>query len=73
MPLNEGQIRRECQILKSKGIKDVAIIGVFSPLDLKGLQEESARRIVQQEMPYADIVLSRDSKCLITLSLLFWN
>jgi N-methylhydantoinase A/oxoprolinase/acetone carboxylase beta subunit len=69
MPLNERQIREECQILKSKGIKDVAVIGIFSPLDIKGLQEENVRKIVQQEMPDADIVLSRDSKCSIPPSL----
>jgi len=62
MPLNEAQIRQECAVLRSKGIKDVAIIGVFSPLDIKGAQEHVVREIVLQEIPDADVVLSRDSK-----------
>ena len=69
MPLDEHQIRQECQILKSKGIKDVAITGIFSPLDIKGLQEEMVRKIVQQEIPEADVVVSKDSKCSSLLSL----
>jgi N-methylhydantoinase A/oxoprolinase/acetone carboxylase beta subunit len=62
MPLNETQIRGECHTLKVKGITNVAVIGVFSPLDINGLQEARVRDIVQQEIPEADIVLSRDSK-----------
>jgi len=63
MALNEAQIRSECQILKDKGITDVAIVGIFSPLDIQGRQEAKVKEIVQQEIPDADIVLSRDSKC----------
>lgn len=62
MPLNEDQIRKECQIVKEKGINDIAIIGVFSPLDTEGLQEVRVQQIVRQELPDADIVISRESK-----------
>lgn len=62
MPLNKDQIRQECAILRSKGIKDIAIIGVFSPLDIKGVQEQVVREIVLEEIPDVDVVLSRDSK-----------
>ncbi|KAH7024574.1 uncharacterized protein B0I36DRAFT_416023 [Microdochium trichocladiopsis] len=60
MPLNEDQIRQECATLRSKGIQDIAIVGIFSPLDIKGLQEEAVRKIVLQELPDADVVLSSE-------------
>lgn len=62
LPINEQQVRKECQIVKEKGIDDIAIIGVFSPLDTEGTQEARVRQIVREELPDADIVLSRDSK-----------
>ena len=62
MPINEEQIRTECQLLKEKGLTDIAVIGVFSPLDIQGCQEAKVKEIIQQEMPQADIVLSRESK-----------
>lgn len=63
-PLNEEQIRAECAILREKGISDVVLVGVFSPLDTEGQQEEKAKKIVLEEIPGADVVLSRDSKTL---------
>jgi N-methylhydantoinase A/oxoprolinase/acetone carboxylase beta subunit len=60
MPLNEEQIRRECQIVKGKGINDIGIIGIFSPLDTEGKQEVRVRNIVKEEIPEADVVCSRD-------------
>lgn len=62
MPLDEKQIRDECQLIKSKGINDIAIVGVFSPLDTEGKQEVRVREIVKEEIPDADVVCSRDSK-----------
>lgn len=61
MELNEDQIRAECAMIKEKGINDVAIVGIFSPLDTKGVQEVRVKKIVQEEIPDADIVCSRDS------------
>ncbi|KAL1387424.1 hypothetical protein HDK64DRAFT_330579 [Phyllosticta capitalensis] len=60
LPINEQQVRKECQIVKEKGIDDIAIIGVFSPLDTEGTQEARVRQIVREELPDADIVLSRN-------------
>lgn len=62
MPLDEVQIRRECRLIKDKGIDDIAVVGVFSPLDTTGRHETHVRKIVQEEIPDADIVCSRDSK-----------
>ncbi|KAF4125452.1 N-methylhydantoinase A/oxoprolinase/acetone carboxylase, beta subunit [Geosmithia morbida] len=60
MPLNEAQIRDECRLIKEKGIDDIAIVGIFSPLDTEGLQEAKVYKIVKEEIPNADIVCSRD-------------
>ena len=62
MPLDEQQIRQECQLIKAKEIDDIAIVGVFSPLDTEGTQEVRVREIVREEIPGADVVLSRDSQ-----------
>jgi len=62
MPINEKQIREECQVVNSKGITDIAVIGIFSPLDIHGKQEARVREIILEEIPGADVVLSRDSK-----------
>ncbi len=66
MPLNEAQVRKECQILKEKNLTDIAVVGVFSPLDISGKQEVRVKQIVLEEIPKADVVLSRDSKSCIS-------
>lgn len=65
MPINEEQIRKECQIIKEKGISDVAVVGIFSPLDIEGKQEERVKQIILEELPHSDVVLSRESKSLV--------
>lgn len=62
MPVNEEQIRAECKAIRDKGITDVAIVGIFSPLDTKGTQELKIKAIVEEEIPGADVVCSRDSE-----------
>ena len=68
MELDEDQIRKECQIIKEKGISDIAIVGIFSPLDTKGIQEDRVKKIVHTEIPGADVVCSRDSKTAYRIS-----
>lgn len=60
MPLNEEQVREECRKVKAKGLTDIAVCGIFSPLDLEGRHEARVREIIQEEIPDADVVLSRD-------------
>ncbi|KXT17606.1 hypothetical protein AC579_10129 [Pseudocercospora musae] len=60
MPINERQIRVECERIRTKGITDIAVCGVFSPLDMEGLQEVRVGQVIQEEIPRADVVLSRD-------------
>ncbi|KAJ9137866.1 Hydantoin utilization protein A [Pleurostoma richardsiae] len=60
VPLEEAQIRAECRVIRDKGISDVAVVGVFSPLDVEGRHEARVREIILEELPGADVVLSRD-------------
>ncbi|KAK5128089.1 hypothetical protein LTR85_005206 [Meristemomyces frigidus] len=60
MPLDEDQVRAECKKVIAKGITDIAVCGVFSPLDIEGRHEARVRKIILEEMPDADVVLSRD-------------
>jgi N-methylhydantoinase A/oxoprolinase/acetone carboxylase beta subunit len=50
-PLDETQIRDECTVLKEKGINDIAVIGIFSPLDINGRHEARVKQIILEEMP----------------------
>ena len=57
-PLDEDELRGTCRTLRSRGIKTVAVTGVFSPVD--PTQELRAREIVLEELPYADVTLSHE-------------
>ncbi|KAH6683182.1 hypothetical protein B0J14DRAFT_575297 [Halenospora varia] len=58
--INEEQIREQAEIIKSKGIKSVVIIGVFSPVDIHFHQEQRAAEIFRTAYEDVDIVLSKD-------------
>jgi N-methylhydantoinase A/oxoprolinase/acetone carboxylase beta subunit len=58
--INEEEIRREAEIIKSKGIRSVVVNGVFSPVDVLYQQEEKAAAIVKEVIPDADVVISKD-------------
>ncbi|KAI0476256.1 hypothetical protein GGR56DRAFT_693571 [Xylariaceae sp. FL0804] len=68
--LDEAAVRRECAAIRAKGIRSVAVVGVFSPIDVVAAgpdasqsqsQEERAAAVVRDELgPGADVVLSRD-------------
>ncbi|CZR52674.1 related to D-amino acid hydantoin hydrolase (hydantoinase) [Phialocephala subalpina] len=58
--INEEQILRETEIIKSKGIKSIVIAGIFSPVDVLYRQEERAASILKTIYPEASIVLSKD-------------
>ncbi|KAF2728931.1 hydantoinase [Polyplosphaeria fusca] len=57
--IDEGQIREQADIIKSKGIRAVVVNAVFSPIDTLEQQEEHAAAIIQREIPGVDIVLSK--------------
>lgn len=58
--LDEDEVRQQCDIIKSEGIKSIAIVGIFSPIDVLHAQEETAASIVRSMCPEADVVCSKD-------------
>lgn len=58
--LDVEAVEREVKLIKEKGIKSIAICGVFSPIDILHRQEETAAEIVKRVYPEADIVCSKD-------------
>ena len=58
--LDEKAVQRQCEIIKSKGIKSIAVVGIFSPIDVLYKQEERAADIIREAYPVADVVLSKD-------------
>lgn len=56
--LDELEIRAHCVQIKEKGIKAVAVVGIFSMMDSK--QELRAAQIIKEEIPDADIVVSHE-------------
>ncbi|KAL5514548.1 hypothetical protein ACEPAG_1864 [Sanghuangporus baumii] len=61
VPINEAQIKQQCEIILSKGINSVVIVGVFSPLASTGTQEEYVKRIIQENLgDGVSVVCSKD-------------
>ncbi|KAL4874959.1 hypothetical protein BJY04DRAFT_172168 [Aspergillus karnatakaensis] len=59
-PLNVEQIRETAREIVASGVKTVALVGVFSPLDTEGLQEERCREILTDTEPELQVVCSHD-------------
>ncbi|THH04846.1 hypothetical protein EW145_g5222 [Phellinidium pouzarii] len=61
-PISDTQLKEQCNIIRSKGIKHVVIVGVFSPLASAGTQEEYAKRVIEDYMGKKNIsvVCSKD-------------
>ncbi|ODV93509.1 hypothetical protein PACTADRAFT_36122 [Pachysolen tannophilus NRRL Y-2460] len=57
-PLNEQEIRMHCKEILKRGIKAVAIVGIFAIM--KKDHELRAMEIVKQELPFAKIVMSHE-------------
>lgn len=58
--LNVPQIKRAARDIVAKGIRVVALVGVFSPLDTEGNHEEQCKKILLQEAPELQVVCSHD-------------
>ncbi|KAF5355124.1 hypothetical protein D9756_005712 [Leucocoprinus leucothites] len=59
--LDEEELLREAQIIREKGLKNIVIVGIYSPLDTTGLQEYRARDVLLRELGKGiNIVCSRD-------------
>lgn len=58
--LDVDEVKRQCEIIKSQGIRSIAIVGIFSPIDILFKQEDMAAAILRDLYPEADIVCSKD-------------
>ncbi|KAJ7722729.1 hydantoinase/oxoprolinase [Mycena maculata] len=59
--VDETEVIEQAHQIKSKGLKDIVLIGIFSPLDVNGQNEYLARDILLRELgPDINIVCSRD-------------
>ena len=58
--LDEEAIVAEARRMEEAGIRHVAVVGVFSPLDNEGKQEYRVRQIFGQVAPEMVVVCSRD-------------
>ena len=54
------QIRQTARDIVAKGVQAVAIVGVFSPIDHDGTQEETCKKLMLEVAPGLDITISRD-------------
>lgn len=57
--LDEQEIKRQAEEIKSRGVKSIAIVGIFSPIDIVYQQEETAASIIKSIYPEADVVCSK--------------
>ncbi|TIC90564.1 Hydantoin utilization protein A [Colletotrichum higginsianum] len=59
-PLDREQIRRATREIVAAGVKSVALVGIFAPLDHAGIHEETCKKIILEEAPDLDVVCSHD-------------
>lgn len=59
-PLNHQQIRDAVREIVAAGVKAIALVGIFAPLDHAGVHEETCKRIILEEAPGLDVVCSHD-------------
>ncbi|WYZ36832.1 hypothetical protein EsH8_II_000338 [Colletotrichum jinshuiense] len=59
-PLDYQQIRQAARNIAASGVRSVALVGIFSPLDHAGIHEETCKRIILDEDPRLDVVCSHD-------------
>ncbi|KAG5920255.1 hypothetical protein E4U53_003934 [Claviceps sorghi] len=58
-PLDEAQVRRTARAIVASGVRVVALVGVFSPLDHDNTHEERCRAILRDEAPELAVVCSK--------------
>ncbi|CAH0035693.1 unnamed protein product, partial [Clonostachys rhizophaga] len=59
-PLNPEQIRQTARDVVASGVRVIALVGIFSPLDHEGAHEEQCKRILLEEAPDLHVVCSHD-------------
>lgn len=58
--LDPDQILQTARTIAAAGIRVVALVGVFSPLDHDGIHEERCKKIILEALPNLKIVCSHD-------------
>ena len=58
--LDTEEVKRQAGEIKSQGISSIAVVGIFSPIDIVHKQEETAAEIIRRVYPEADVVCSKD-------------
>jgi N-methylhydantoinase A/oxoprolinase/acetone carboxylase beta subunit len=58
--LDTEEVKRQAEEIKSQGISSIAVVGIFSPIDIVHKQEETAAEIIRRVYPEADVVCSKD-------------
>lgn len=59
-PLSEEQVRATAREIIASGVRSVAVVGVFSPLDHDNVYEERCKKILQDEAPELRVVCSQN-------------
>ena len=61
--VNDDEILEQANIIKQKGIRNIAIVGIYSPTDETHHQEEHVQKLLRSVLDSnVNIVCSRDSK-----------
>lgn len=58
--LDKDEIREQCAVIRSRGIRSIVVNGVFSPIDTVDRQEERAAEFIRAELPGCHIVCAKD-------------
>ncbi|KAF9878718.1 hydantoinase/oxoprolinase [Colletotrichum karsti] len=58
--IDPEEIRAQCAIIREKGIRNVVVNGIFSPIDTTERQEERAADIIRSELPGCTVTCSKD-------------
>ncbi|CAK7270485.1 hypothetical protein SEPCBS119000_004115 [Sporothrix epigloea] len=60
-PVNEEEVLREAKAIQERGLRSVAVLGLYSPMDKQFAQEEHVRRVLQKALgDDVDIVCSKE-------------
>ncbi|KAJ2999116.1 hypothetical protein NUW58_g108 [Xylaria curta] len=58
--IDEAEIRKECAIIREKGLRSIVVNGIFGPIDTVERQEERAAEVIRAEIPGCDVVCSKE-------------
>ncbi|EFY86007.1 hydantoinase/oxoprolinase, putative [Metarhizium acridum CQMa 102] len=59
-PLSEEQVRSTARDIMASGVRSVAVVGVFSPLDHDNVYEERCKTMLRDEAPELRVVCSQN-------------